>query len=89
MCRIQFLMHLNRLYTSVRSCQIIFSTALNLLLLARGFSSSSFSEGTMGFRVMLFTEGLFPQTHTGKSFGHVQPFSKDAKVVFTILSSNE
>ena len=58
-------------------------------LLARELASISVALGTIGFLVMTSSLGLFPQTQTGRSGGHVQPFAIFEKKSFTILSSSE
>ena len=61
----------------------------NLALRARGLFSNSSSVGKIGFLVMTFTCGCFPQMHTGVPGGQVQGLASLAKVCFTILSSSE
>jgi hypothetical protein len=51
----------------------IFSQILSFALLERGFVDNSCSFATIGLRVIGFAFGLFPHTHTGKSFGQVHP----------------
>ena len=66
-----------------------FSQTRSLALLALGFISSSSSPDTMGLRLISLTFGCFPQTHTGKLGGQVQPFAASAMPVLTIRSSKE
>jgi hypothetical protein len=56
----------------------IFSATLSFALLERGFTSSSSLDGNIGFLVITLTVGFFPQTHTGKFLGQVQPLAKSA-----------
>ena len=51
------------------------STILNLAECALLFSVNSFFSAVIGFFVIIFTKGLFPQIHTGISAGQTQPFS--------------
>ena len=43
---------------------------------ARGLTSSSAADGRTGLRVSRRSSGSLPQTQTGKSGGHVQPFAR-------------
>ena len=65
-----------------------FSALRSLALRLRGFSSSSFSPGSVPLSKRRIC-GFFPQTHTGKSGGQVQPFAKEAKVCLVMRSSRE
>ena len=65
------------------------SATLNFALRALGFDSISALHGKTGFLVMLFSVRLNPQIQTGKSLGHVHPFSLAAIAIFIILSSKE
>jgi uncharacterized membrane protein YiaA len=55
----------------------IFSATRSFALLALGFSESSLSQGRVGFFVISFIVGLFPQMQMGKSFGQVHPLESD------------
>ena len=66
-----------------------FSATRSLALRALGFSSSSVSPDTMGFRVRIRTFGFFPHTHTGKLGGQVQPLARSCIVRLTMRSSRE
>ena len=70
-------------------CAYIFSAMRSLALLARGFSSVSFSPGLIGLPVTLTMSAFLPHTQTGKSFGQVQGSALLLKISLTILSSSE
>ena len=65
------------------------SKTLNFALFDRGFTSSSSSDGSIGFRVITFPRDFFPQTQVGKLGGHSHGFSHFLKIFFTIRSSRE
>src|SRR4030042_2326662 len=65
------------------------SAALNLALLAIGFVRISSGPGRIGFFVNMRRDPNRPQTHVGKSGGHVHGFSRALKRFFTIRSSRE
>ena len=65
------------------------SADLSFALLALGFFEISSGEGVIGFLVMILSFGRLPQTHFGKSLGHIQPLASLLKEFFTILSSSE
>ena len=57
------------------------SNTLSFALFARLFSSSSSSDGKIGFLVITLPFETFPHTHTGNSFGQVHGFSFFRKLV--------
>ena len=61
------------MYITPKQNQNSFLQTLSRALLARLFSSSSASPGSIGLLVTSSALGLFPHTQTGKSFGQVQP----------------
>ena len=70
-------------------CFYNFSAILNFALLERGFSKSSSSDGSIGFFVISLIFGVLPQTHMGKSLGHVHPKESSLNAFLIILSSKE
>ena len=62
------------------------SATRSLALRARGFSASSSGPGVTGLRVMSFSLGFFPHTHTGNWGGQVQPVASSRRVCLTIRS---
>src|SRR5579864_800694 len=55
----------------------------------RGFAATSAALGLTGRRSIARSSGSFPQTHTGKSGGHVQPRSFSRRNCLTMRSSSE
>ena len=69
-------------------------TALAFMTTASVFAGEAkftrdYETAGIGFRVYDRPFGVFPQTHTGKSGGQVQPVQYSLKRCLTILSSNE
>jgi hypothetical protein len=58
-------------------------------LLDLGLCANSSASGRIGFFVTDRSVGTKPQTQTGKSGGHVQPFSLLAIALLTSLSSSD
>ena len=65
------------------------SATLSFALRERGLLSSSSLEGSIGFLLTDLSVLTKPQVHTGASLGQVQPFSRAAIPLLTILSSSE
>ena len=79
----------NRVRLSLFSINQTLSATRSFALRERGFVFISSSDGSIGFLFTLFNVCTKPQVHTGASRGQVQPFSRAAIAVFTILSSSE
>ena len=65
------------------------SQTLSFALLARKFSASSSPRGIITFLEIIFTRGVCPQIHIGKSFGQMHPLAFSRNISLTIRSSNE
>lgn len=93
-CRFQEHADLLNIYHKLSAFSVLggsqlLSNTLSFELFDLLFSSSSSSDGTIGFLVTTRPLLFLPHTHTGKSGGQIHGFSFVRNLVFTMRSSRE
>ena len=93
-CRFQEHADLLNIYHKLSAFSVLggsqlLSNTLSFELFDLLFSSSSSSDGTIGFLVTTRPLLFLPHTHTGKSGGQIHGFSFVRNLVFTMRSSSE
>jgi len=84
------LVHVSNLYYTIPQVELAeWLTTRSFADCERWFSEISSSDGEMGRRVMILSSALDPQTHCGRSGGHLHLPIRDAKNCLAILSSRE